>query len=123
MTENDLGFSTGLVPITSFAQGTPATERLEELLKMTGDTRAVAELQSSQRNGVGNGGLLELLKSLVIGSHVVDYARAGNVPDCARSLEPRGTLDKVRLVCAEVHQRTGTKPSFFGVLKQLNNAR
>lgn len=135
---HDMDFSAGLVPITNFAAGSPAAERLEELLdtwtgfnpesfeqlvEMTGNARAVAELQRSQQNGAGIQGLLELLGNLGIGSNVVDYALNGNVPDSARSLEPRGTLDQVRLVRAEVQLRTGTKPSFFGVLKRLKDAR
>lgn len=134
----DMDFSAGLVPITGFAEGSPAAKRLEEimstwngfnpesfaqLVEMTGNRRAIAELERAQRNGAGLQGLLDLLGNLGIGSNVVDYARDGNVPDSARSLEPRGTLERVRLVRAEVEARTGSKPSFFGALKQLKDAR
>lgn len=134
----DMDFSEGLVPITLFAEGSPAAERLEELLTtwsgfntesfeqlsvMTGNARAVAELQRSQLNGAGLQGLLELLRNLDIGSSAVDYARNGNFPDSARSIESRGTLDRVRLVRTEAELCTGTKPSFFGTLRQLRTAR
>lgn len=134
----DMDFSAGLVPITRFAEGSPAAERLEgllntwsgfnaesfeQLVEMTGNARAIAELQRSQRNGEGIQGLLELLKNLGISSSAVDYARNGTFPAAARIIEPRGTLEKVRLVRAEVERRTGTKPSFFGVLKQFKDAR
>lgn len=134
----DMDFSAGLVPITRFAVGSPADERigtilatwsgftsdtLEQLVEMTGNRRAAAELQRSQRNGAGLQGLLELLRNLGIGASTLDYALNGNFPDNARSIEPRGMLDRVRLVREENELRTGTKPSFFGALKQFKAAR
>lgn len=134
----DMDFSAGLVPITRFSEGSPAdelvgtilaawsgftAETFEQLVEMTGNRRASAELQRSQRNGTGFQSLLELLRNLGIGPSALDYALNGNFPDKARSIEPRGMLDRVRLVRAEIELRTGTKPSFFGALKQFKAAR
>ncbi|MFF5794265.1 hypothetical protein ACFY5D_19645 [Paeniglutamicibacter sp. NPDC012692] len=134
----DMDFSESNVPITTFAEGSPAAEHLEtlcavwsgftreafeELGAMTGNARAAAELERTLNNGTGIQGLLELLRNLGIGRSALDYARNGTFPESARTIEPRGTLDRVRIVRAELERRTGTKPSFFGALRQLRSAR
>lgn len=134
----DMDFREGLAPITPCAAGSPAAEHLagvwaiwtgftqesfEQLGAITGNARAAAELERTLKNGEVLQGLAELLRNLGVGRGALDYARQGNHPEGARSLAPRGTLDRVRLVRAEVELRTGTKPSFFGTLRQLRTAR
>ena len=134
----DLDFSEGMVPVTTFAEGSPAAKHLEALCaiwsgftpeafaqlgEMTDNRRAAAELERTLQNGAVLQGLVELLRNLGIGRSALGYAESGSFPESARTIEPRGTLDRVRLVRAEVERRTGTKPSFFSALRQLKAAR
>lgn len=134
----DMDFSEAMVPVTTFADGSPAAEHLakawaiwsgftqeafDELAVITGHARAAAELERTLKNGEMLQGLAELLRNLGIGRSALAYARNGNHPEEVRGFEPRGTLDRVRLVRAQVERRTGTKPSFFAALRQLRAAR
>lgn len=130
----DMDFSEGMVPVATFAEGSPAAEYLagawaiwsgftretfEELGAMTGNARAAAELERTLKNGEVVQGLAELVRNLGVGRSALDYARNGTFPDAARGFEPRGTLGRVRMIRAEMERRTGTKPSFFAALRLL----
>ena len=133
----DMVFSEGAAPITGFPEGSAAALRLaalcaewsgftretfDELAELTGNPRAAAALERTLRHGTARQALGELLGNVGIGRGALDYALQGNVPDTARSIEPRGTLERVKVVRAEVAARTGTRPSFFAALKRLRTA-
>lgn len=138
-----LDFDFGTIPVTTFAPGTPAAELLEtvrmtsagltpdvidQLGEMTGNKRAAVDLERSSRESATLEGsslrpLSDLLRNLGLGYNVLDYAQEGRYPDTARVIEPKGTMERVRVVRAEVKRRTGSQPSFFAALRQLSSGR
>ncbi len=130
-------FSDRMVLLESFPTGSEAArwqqvlwddwfdlteETFTQLGQATGNPRAAAELQRRLHTDSGIDGLRELLRHLGISRTVMDYAVSGQAPQGARIFEPKGTLDRVRIIRSEIAQRTGQKPSFGAGLRLLNSA-
>ncbi|GAA1408155.1 hypothetical protein AUR04nite_27660 [Glutamicibacter uratoxydans] len=133
----DFEFSDTMAPLVSFPAGSPAAQRLQTLWndwfdlvdetfadfgEATGNPRAAAELQRALQTDVGIPQLRELLRNLGISRTVLDYAVSPDAPQGAREFQPKGTLDKVRIIREEIAQRTGVKLSFSAGLRLLKSA-
>lgn len=130
----DFEFSDETQPVVRFPEGSEAAEQLrivwddwfdlepetfETLAQSTGNPRAAAELQRGLDLEAGLLILGQMLRNLGISRKAIDYATSGNVPQSAQLFEPRGTLDRVRIIRDEISGRTGTRPSFFKSLVSL----
>lgn len=130
----ELEFSEETQPVTRFPEGSAAAEQLgivwndwfelgpetfETLAQSTGNPRAAAELRLGLDLEAGLPLLEQMLRNLGISRRAMEYTQSGNAPATAQAFEPRGTLDRIRIIRDEIERRTGSRPSFFESLRML----